>query len=93
VAPANADAILDSIGFDAGAAISLNKDANGRVLRHRLSGPPTHADIEDWRIEGAGHCWSGGNPAGSFTDASGPDASAEMVRFFFAPVKTKRNGS
>ena len=40
-------------------------------------------ELEHWAIDGLGHAWSGGQSAGSYADAKGPDASAEMIRFFF----------
>jgi poly(hydroxyalkanoate) depolymerase family esterase len=50
-----------------------------RIVETNADGVPT---LEHWLLHGGGHAWSGGDPRGSFTDPSGPDASREMLRFF-----------
>jgi poly(hydroxyalkanoate) depolymerase family esterase len=47
-------------------------DAGGRTV------------AEHWNLHGAGHAWSGGSAAGSYAEPSGPNASAEMLRFFLS---------
>ena len=59
--------------------------AGGRTYRRTVYAEADHHPVvEQWVLHGAGHAWSGGSSRGSFTDATGPDASAEMIRFFYS---------
>ncbi|WP_443749436.1 extracellular catalytic domain type 1 short-chain-length polyhydroxyalkanoate depolymerase [Asticcacaulis solisilvae] len=59
--------------------ISSGGIAYTRTVETGTSGKPA---LEHWLIHGAGHAWSGGHSAGSYTLPAGPDASGEMLRFF-----------
>ena len=84
VNPVNADQIVAQAGA-AGlvATVSQGKSAAGlgytRTLMRDAAGQTV---LEQWVLHGAGHAWSGGSAAGSYTEPRGPDASREMLRFF-----------
>jgi poly(3-hydroxybutyrate) depolymerase len=86
VHPANGEHVMAQFG-------SAAEPLQRRVVRERMpdgtaytrtieSSPDGVPMLEHWLIHGAGHAWSGGSQAGSYTDARGPDASREMLRFF-----------
>ena len=54
-----------------------------RYTRSTHPGEKGPAVAEHWLVHGAGHAWSGGRAGSSYTDALGPDATSEMLRFFF----------
>ena len=85
VHPKNGDQIIEQ---SARATRPTTKVLRGRVphghayTRTILIDGAGRAISEHWNIDGAGHAWSGGSPAGSYTDPLGPDATREMLRFF-----------
>lgn len=87
VHPSNGHRIArDMVERIAGQTIDTEErtSVSGRNLTRKITSRPDGVvALEQWIVEGLGHAWSGGTPAGSYTDPSGPDASAGMIRFFF----------
>ena len=85
VHPRNGDHV---IAQSKGATSAQTKVNRGRIPEGHAYTRTIHIDaggrtiLEHWEIHGAGHAWSGGSPAGSYTDPRGPDAAREMLRFF-----------
>ncbi len=74
-----ADAVAEKV--DDGLAAGTRR-VHRTVWRHANAGADAPTLAEHWVVQGAAHAWSGGAPAGSYTDPQGPDASREMLRFF-----------
>ncbi len=84
----NGDRLIDQWGTVTRNGRSAHVTAGAARTRHegivaggrsytQLSYPAAGARpaMEQWIVHGGGHAWSGGGPQGSYTDASGPDAS------------------
>ncbi len=90
VAPANADALITahldaahSRGSATTASATSHGEERGRSYTRRVhTNEHGHPVAEHWTVHGGAHAWFGGDPAGSYTDPTGPSASREMVRFF-----------
>ena len=87
VVPSNADALVRQAIGDAATLAPETHVSGGEGTGRgytRSTYTTTRGDVlvEFWQIHGAGHAWSGGSVNGTYTDPQGPDASAEMVRFF-----------
>lgn len=91
VHPANAEHLLAHYGSTSGTiaeAIPTATARQGQVpggyayTRHTRPDTEGRTIMERWTVHGLGHAWSGGSGSGSYTDPKGPDATAEMVRFF-----------
>ena len=90
VSPINGDQAFEQAKLDADVNISVieGRSAGGMAYTQTVltesEGPWAS---ERWVLHGAGHAWAGGDPIGSHTDPTGPDASREMLRFFMSHTK------
>ena len=100
VHPRNGDQVIAQSRASASSTGLQTRVQHGRVPGGHPYSRTLHADargqtiFEQWVIHGAGHAWSGGSPAGSYTDPRGPDAAREMLRFFLEhPAQAARSVS
>ncbi|MHB0790301.1 extracellular catalytic domain type 1 short-chain-length polyhydroxyalkanoate depolymerase [Bradyrhizobium sp. 5.13L] len=83
VHPDNGDRVLGGRGEGREVMVVRGRVPDGHsYTRTILTAAQGRDNSEHWSVHGAAHAWSGGSPAGSYTDPRGPDATREMLRFF-----------
>jgi poly(hydroxyalkanoate) depolymerase family esterase len=85
----NADALARQVLADWPRAQPLSIQSSSRFSeggrlcdRVIYTTPQGEIALDYWTIQGGGHLWAGGDPLGSHTDRTGPNASAHFWRFF-----------
>ncbi len=97
----NAESLVAALRSGSGEGAASGAEAAPRVTRGQSGRGARHTrtvytdaagrdTLEYWQLHGAGHAWSGGSASGSYTDPSGVDASAEMLRFFLSHPRAAR---
>ena len=87
VHPRNGEKVIAAVRGHAASSAKVEQGVSAQGRRYTRStrqGDQGSALSEHWLVHGAGHAWSGGLSAGSYTDIQGPDATGEMLRFFFS---------
>lgn len=85
VHPANGEQVVAASAGAAHAECTKGHSDNGRGFTQRVYKDAAGQTVaEHWTVHGAEHAWSGGSARGSYTDAKGPNASEEMLRFFLS---------
>ena len=85
VHPSNADQVVGQARGGASLAPSVTRGRSEGGIGYTRTEEVDAAGVpmaEHWRLQGAGHAWSGGSASGSYTEPRGPDASRAMLRFF-----------
>jgi poly(hydroxyalkanoate) depolymerase family esterase len=91
VACVNGERLLRRPKEDAEPPSVSHAEINGRGVEIRRFAATEQAPAAElWTIDGAGHAWSGGDPAGGYADAQGPDATRAAMRFFEGQRKKHR---
>lgn len=102
VAPSNGDQLMEQTlsrmrKASSGTARAIASEAvmeRGNVPHGHAYTCTSHRDMtgttvaEHWVIHGAGHAWAGGSKSGTYTDPKGPNATQEMMRFFYTHAST-----
>jgi poly(hydroxyalkanoate) depolymerase family esterase len=82
VASANATRVVEQFSGGRATGTATTEHGSGRTAGRTVVRRDGSVIAEQWTVHGSGHAWSGGAAGGSYTDPAGPDASAEMLRFF-----------
>lgn len=93
VHPQNIERLIAGV-VSPGHATEVAGEAEGRAYTHTIYRDGRKRVLaEQWVVHGGGHAWFGGSPAGSYTEAQGPDATREMIRFFLAHPRKAQAGA